>query len=330
MPQSFSMRLYGAMARLPLIGPIVRTPVHLAKDLVRREIAQVEAERESVEGPRPLNVGDRLAACEAGLRSAQQGVRAAARAIRSNLLEGNDHPSLRETVAGPARLDIALERYGHKHYSQNDEDGIIEYLTDRLGIKQGYFVEFGVGPAGGKTIQESGLECNCRLLLEQGWQGLFMDGQTYPDEYQVQNERITALNINTLFDKYGVPMDVELLSIDVDGQDFWIWMAMNHSPSIVIVEYNPSLHIDQSCVMPFDVSYVWDGTQYYGASLLALHKLGLDKGYTLVYANGVNAFFVRTDLIANPADFTYEAVYNHRGRLLYHRADPLDRAYLRV
>ena len=327
MPQSLSIKLYGTIARLPLIGPIVRTPIRLAKALIRREIAQIEAERESAEGSRPLNVASRLAACEAGLRSAQQAIRAAARAAAA---KGDDSAPTPETLAGPVRFDVGLERYGRKQYSQNDEDGIIEYLTDRLGIKKGYFVEFGVGPAGGKTIQESGLECNSRLLLEQGWQGLFMDGQTYPAEYQVENERITALNINTLFDKYGVPLDFELLSIDVDGQDFWIWMAMRHSPAIVIVEYNPSLHIDQSCVMPFDVSYVWDGTQYYGASLLALHKLGSDKGYTLVYANGVNAFFVRTDLMANPADFTYEAVYNYRGRLLYHRADPLDRAYLRV
>jgi len=243
----------------------------------------------------------------------------------------HDTSKFREKMAtSNIRLDTSLQVYGRKQYSQNDEDGVIEYLNTKLGIKNGYFVEFGVGPAGDCTIEESGLECNCRLLLQNGWRGLFMDGNIYPAEFCVQNERITALNIDRLLKKYHVPLEPDLMSIDVDGQDFWIWMATSYRPRIVIIEYNPSLHIDESCVMPFDISYIWDGTQYYGASLLALHKLGESKGYTLVYANGVNAFFVRTDLISNATEFNYESVYNYRGRLLYHRADHLNRAYLRV
>lgn len=143
-------------------------------------------------------------------------------------------------------------------------------------------------------------------------------------------ERISPLNINRLFEKYGVPLEFDLLSIDLDGQDFWVWALLDYFPRVVIIEYNPALVIDQSVSIPFDVSHQWDGTQYYGASLLALNKLGISKGYTLLYANAVNAFFVRNDQIANPEDFKYEDIYNFRGTLNYLRADPLNRAFKHI
>lgn len=235
-----------------------------------------------------------------------------------------------DSLATPVRLETGLERYGRKKYSQTDEDGIIEYIFSRIEGTPGFFVEFGVGPPDGHPIETAGLECNSRVLLENGWHGLFMDGRQYPPEFQVKNERITALNINSLLAKYGVPLEFDFMSIDVDGQDFWIWSMLSFFPRVIAIEYNPSLWIDESRVMPLDPSYVWDGTQYYGASLLALTKLGRAKGYTLLYANGVNAFFVRTDLISNPEDFRYEDIYNYRGTLRYHRADPLNRSYLPV
>jgi len=227
-------------------------------------------------------------------------------------------------------FDMNLHKYCRKVYSQNDEDGIIEYIFTELPPLNRFFVEFGVGPATGCTYEQSGLECNARLLIENGWHGLLMDGNSYPPEAGVKREMITALNINRLLHKYRVPHEIDLMSIDIDGQDFWIWSNLTYNPRVIIVEYNPHLWPNESKVVPFDIEYQWDGTQWYGASLRALHRLGLSKGYTLVYANGVNAFFIRDDLIGNAEDFQFESVYGLRGRLSYHRDDPLNRGWVTI
>lgn len=229
-----------------------------------------------------------------------------------------------------AFLDTDIQKYGGKRFSQNDEDGIIKYLFSAIPPLKKFFAEFGVGPPGGLTIEERGLECNCRLLWTLGWSGVYMDGNPYPPQYHVKQERITAMNINELFCKYGVPYEFDLLSIDLDGQDFWVWSNLSYSPRIVIIEYNPHFGPDECKVIPFDQSFLWDGTAWYGASLRALYRLGQSKGYTLVYANGVNAFFVRDDLISNPYDFSFEGVYAYRGKLEYHPQDPLDRAWITI
>lgn len=116
----------------------------------------------------------------------------------------------------------------------------------------------------------------------------------------MQKEFITAENINSLFKKYAVPQDFDLLSIDIDGNDYWVWQAIEgYSARVVVIEYNSSLLPNESKSIRYDPSFTWDGTNYYGASLLALAKLGGVKGYTLIGCDsrGVNAFFVRNDLV---------------------------------
>jgi hypothetical protein len=225
------------------------------------------------------------------------------------------------------RLTPGLQRFGRKTHSQNDEDGIIERILFDLNLLTGYFVEFGVGPPWGRELSESGLEANFRLLREKGWSGLFMDTSDYPAEAGVLKERVTPFNINVLLPKHGVPQDFDLLSIDIDGQDFWVWMNLQARPRLVVIEYNASLPLEQSCVIPLQREFEWDGTDWFGASLAALDKLGQSKLYTLVYANGINAFFVRSDLFANPADFSLEKLYVARPM---HPRDPKNRAYLSI
>jgi len=213
-----------------------------------------------------------------------------------------------------SKLDPEMGKRGWRKYSQNDEDGILHYLFSVLPPSpQGpFFVEFGIGPKWQSTVEESGLEGNCRLLRETGWRGLFLDSNSYPQEYAVQQEHIDALNINSILRKYWVPENVDVISIDVDGQDFWIWSNLVSRPAVTVIEYNASLEASESKVIPFDVSFRWDGTKWYGASLRALDNLGKTKGYTLVYANGVNAFFVRGDLVENKKDFVFERLYRFR------------------
>ncbi len=197
-----------------------------------------------------------------------------------------------------------LKQFGMKYTSQTDEDGIIEQIFNCIPPRSRYFVEFGVGPNWLDKDYVHGLEANCVRLLGMGWRGLLMDGGDHPARFNVTKEFIRASEINALFRKHKVPRDVDIVSIDIDGQDLWILMALDYHPTLFIVEYNPNfVQTHQKLTVPFDQHFRWDGTKYYGASLGALIKIAEDKGYKLVYANGVNAFFVDSDLIQNITDF---------------------------
>ena len=245
-----------------------------------------------------------------------------------NSLQLLSNPSEELKQQHGAFLDPALlAKSGRKIYSQNDEDGIIEFLISALGLASGYFVEIGVGPPssvmtadGGYrrgSLEQDGLEANCRLLLERGWHGFMLDAEKYPDGAGVFQEFVTALNVNHVLQRHQCPSEVDIFSLDIDGQDFWVWMNLILRPKIMIIEYNGELDFDESLVVPFDTGFRWDYTYYQGASLLALKKLGESKFYSLVHANGVNAFFVRADLISNHDEFTVEQIY--RKLVLHHR-----------
>jgi hypothetical protein len=204
--------------------------------------------------------------------------------------------NLRRTVYWRLNAQKAIRDFGRferRWYSQNGEDGILQIIFEKIGATNRYCVEFGV---------ENGEACNTRYLVEvQGWKGLRMDAGDY-DRYfgEVQKEFITAENINLLFRKYAVPKEFDLLSIDIDGNDYWVWRAIeDYSPRVVVIEYNSSLGPDCSRTIPYDPAFRWDGTNFYGASIAALAKLGDTKGYTLLACDsrGVNAFFLRNDLV---------------------------------
>ncbi len=203
------------------------------------------------------------------------------------------------------RLPPNLKDFGAKHQSQTDEDGIIEAIFAHIPPRSRHFVEFGIGPNYLDPTYTQGLEGNCVRLRDQfGWTGLFMDGGQHPAEFDIKCEFVKPTNINSLLRKYSTPLDVDIISIDVDGQDFWILMAIDYQPTLFIVEYNPNFfELYQKVTVPFDEGFRWDHSKYYGASLGGMSALAKDKGYKLVYANGVNAFFVRESMIANPEDF---------------------------
>ncbi len=196
-----------------------------------------------------------------------------------------------------------LRAFERQVYSQNGEDGIIQEILYRIGTSRGFFLEFGV---------ESGIECNCaRLALEEHWDGVFIESDEthfkelrnrYRDFKGVQcvNACVTSLNIETLLEANHVPPDFDLLSIDIDGNDYWVWSAITRwHPRIVVIEYNAALPPTQKRVMQENINHRWDGTSYYGASLASLAALGREKGYELVATNsrGVNAFFVTQELV---------------------------------
>lgn len=209
----------------------------------------------------------------------------------------------------PAALTAGgLTAYEHRVYSQNGEDGVIAEIVRRLGRSASpAFVEFGV---------ESGHEGNCVFLADvMGWSGLFIEAdpgsydaleRKYAGSGRVRTLRsvVTAANVDALFRRGCVPVDVDLVSIDIDGDDYWVWQALTAvRPRIVVVEYNAALGPTRALVQHNTLDgLAYDGSDAFGASLAALEALAHEKGYRLVHTDqcGVNAFFVREDLGLDP------------------------------
>jgi|SRR4051794_26861154 len=186
-------------------------------------------------------------------------------------------------------------------FSQNGEDGLIAEVLRRLGPGRREFVEFGA---------ERGTEGNCVALADIcGWSGVFLEADEenarglmwkYRDNPRVlaAQATVTADTIDPLFGAHGVSTEPDVLSIDVDGNDLWLWRALTHArPRLVIIEYNAQLDHNRRLVQPYDPQWRWDGTDYFGASLAALELVASEKGYRLIHTElaGVNAFFVRED-----------------------------------
>ncbi|MFK7694087.1 hypothetical protein [Paenibacillus sp. HJGM_3] len=214
-----------------------------------------------------------------------------------------------------------MHSYERSYHSQNGEDGILQELFTRIGETNRYFVEFGV---------ENGLQCNTYFLAaHRGWSGLMMEGSPllfpqlqvhlapYP-QVKTAHHFITRENIVSLFGLYGVPPEPDLLSIDIDGNDYWVWQALSgYRPRVVVIEYNAAYPPPRRMVVRYNPDFQWNGTTYYGASLSSLAELGKQLGYALIGTDsrGVNAFFVRRDVLPSSGfpELTAGQAYNPPG-----------------
>ena len=215
-----------------------------------------------------------------------------------------------EARQNEAKNSNYLNDYEFKVSSQWGEDGIIQYLINNIEIKNKIFVEFGV---------ENYTESNTRFLLQNNsWSGLVIDGSDEHISY-IKNDPIywkhnlkaecafiTKDNINELITKNGIKDDIGILSVDIDGNDYWVWEAINCiSPRIVICEYNSHFGDSYKVSVPYDATFVRSNKHfsniYYGASISALDFLAKKKGYSLVGSNiaGNNIFFIRNDLMSD-------------------------------
>lgn len=202
--------------------------------------------------------------------------------------------------------------------SQWGEDGIIEWLCHKLPGIDRSFVEFGVENYG---------EANTRFLLQnRSWRGLIMDGNPanmahvrseaihWMHDIVAENAFITAENINELITRNGFAGELGILSVDIDGNDYWVLKAIDCvNPAILIAEINGVLGDNRAITVPYDPSFqrlsAHHSGQYFGASIKAMISLAAERGYSFVgtNSNGVNAFFVRNDL-AEPVLSSIETV----------------------
>jgi hypothetical protein len=232
------------------------------------------------------------------------------------------HKSLIHGLDKNAELAI----HERKFYSQFGEDGLLLYFFDKIGAPNKSFIEFGI---------EDGHECcAANLAINFGWKGLYLEGDPNqakkasefyherhgidPEHVQIRSHFITRENVNELFTKYGYTGEIDLLSIDIDGVDYWIWEAIECvKPRLIIAEYNAVFGAERSITVPYSPSFDRydhdDSGMYFGISLKAAHKLATKKGYVLCgcESSGANSFFIRKDLAekAGLATFTPEEAF---------------------
>jgi len=203
---------------------------------------------------------------------------------------------------------------GFKVFSQADEDGILLYIFSIIGTKNKKCVEVCAG---------NGIECNsANLIINHGWSGLLIDGQEalikqgqdfyckhsnthiYPPK--LVHSWITRENVNKVIKDNGYEGEIDLLSIDMDGVDYWIWDSIEIiNPRVVVLEYQDIVGPEKALTVPYkdnfnahDYPETLGTPNFSGASLRAFVKLAKKKGYRLVGCNryGYNAFFIREDI----------------------------------
>ena len=201
-----------------------------------------------------------------------------------------------------------IERAEFRVFSQFGEDGIIQFLVQRVPVEHRVFVEFGV---------EDYSEANTRfLLVNDAWRGLIIDAGTTHRRFLEESrliwrttiDAVTAFidrdNVNETIRGAGVTGEIGLLSIDIDGNDYWVLKAIDCvTPQILVVEYNSHLGAERAVTVPYDASFVRGRRHfshlYWGASLAAMVRAADAKGLALVGGNraGNNAFFVRREAL---------------------------------
>ena len=212
-----------------------------------------------------------------------------------------------------------LINYGFKVYSQSDEDGIINEILNRISSTSKTFIELGV---------QEGDECNTLFLLKSGWKGLWVDMSSdlnalnkkfskYLDiKLKFEKKKITSKNLNIILErnKDFLGNTIDLLSIDLSKNTYHILKNMNfYKPNIIVTEYNAKLRDSIEWVSEYDENSIWDGTDDFGASLKSFQLMLEYKGYKLVGCNitGINAFFVRNDLINEKFFNNYNSEFHY-------------------
>lgn len=200
-----------------------------------------------------------------------------------------------------------------KDYSQYGESKLLYDIFEIIGTENKYVVEFGASD--GYWLS------NARLFIELGWDSLQMDG-IKASQNGVKFELITMENVNEIFKKYNVPQKIDLLSIDIDGNDYWVWKELTCESNVVVIEYNSNFNVDESYALKYNPSHDFNKSGgFYSASVKALVKLGHDKGYFLhKETSHTNLIFVNNNFKDKLTELDYTTlklpVRDHGGKIL--------------
>ncbi len=215
-----------------------------------------------------------------------------------------------------------LLNYGYKNFSQADEDGILEEIFKRIGTMNKTFIEIGV---------QDGYECNTLHLINQKWNGIWIEKEKKYCEkinknfnflinkhLEVINDEADTENINDLVqNKIKNQNNIDLLSIDIGLNTYHVLKKINSiSPRVIIVEYNAKFGPSAEWIIEYNKNVEWDNSNYFGASLKSFEIMLKEKNYLLVGCNvtGVNAFFVRRDLINEKFIENYSSEYHYQNK----------------
>lgn len=190
-----------------------------------------------------------------------------------------------------------------KGYCQNGESGWLKYIFDNIGTTNNFLVDLGAWD--GKHLS------NTRLFIELGWRGLLVDAKDFPGIYK---SFMTVENIIETFELNNVPKEFDLLSVDIDGNDYWITKKVleNYKPRVIIAEFNSEHPLDESKTIKYDPKFTFDNfSDYYGYTYAAGLRLAEEFGYTVIFQNSnQNMYYLRNDLVTEAPDFPIQ-VYRH-------------------
>jgi len=176
-----------------------------------------------------------------------------------------------------------------KVFSQNYEDGVIEYIFEKIDVYNKYFVE--IGAIDGKLLSNT-----ANLRLNHNWYGLLLEKDVNiplneAKKINLHQELVTSENINIIFKKYFVPKKFDLLSIDISGFEYYLWKELNYRPRVVIVNLNTGISNEYPCVI-CDEPIISPKFNYFGANLHAFYDLAQKKDYEFVTCIYYNAIFI--------------------------------------
>ena len=180
-------------------------------------------------------------------------------------------------------------------HCQNGETDILKYIFNNIGVTNKYLVD--IGAWDGSHLS------NTKAFVDSGWNGLLVDAKDFPGVFK---SFVTVENITDTLTSNSVPKEFDLLSLDIDGNDYWILKKIleNYKPRVIISEYNSEHPLIDSKAIEYDPSFEFDATDYYGYTFGAGMHLADEFGYTIVYQiSETNLFYLRNDLVHEEPDF---------------------------
>jgi hypothetical protein len=300
--QGLVWRLLGIASRVDVAA--IQAKLETSVRQMGRATAEIQKTGQARKG-----LDHRLSAVAAQLEQMQTQLGSHTRGIEGALrhVDRNVNSLVRHDYVDQASLPFPHNVLSQRFHlwSQNEEDGITLALLKLVGTTNRRFVELGAGVNGG----------NSGFLAEVcGWTGLMVDGSPARAAklaarfgrfgVHTQAAWITTEGVNQLIADHGLTGEVDLLSLDIDGNDYWVWEQLDIcSPRVVILEFNPAFGPERAVTVRYDPAfdrgqYKSVTHQFYGASLAALTRLSREKGYRLVLVEprGANAYFLRNDV----------------------------------